>query len=337
MKHTLESIAKLAGVSRGTVSRVVNRQPGVKPDVREHVRRVIEQAGYHPHPQARSLAGGKTESIGVVVFGQQSHFLTHHIFYEVLQGIQCHPATNEYDLLLFSNRSETDADYWKRIGTRRKVDGLIVMGERIRREYLSFYRELKIPFVLVGKREFGDLPLACVTSNYRSGAYEAASHLLRQGRRTIVYIAGIPDSYHENERLKGYRQAIEEAGLSFDPSLILHGNAEQEEAGRQLESLLASGRKVDGIFAGNDLMAFGAIEQLNKRGLAVPSDIAVIGYDDIQASAHCSPPLTTIRQDKIGLGRAATEQLMKMLRGEIAIDSCQDTILDNRLVIRGSA
>ncbi|MDF2662257.1 MAG: transcriptional regulator, LacI family, partial [Paenibacillus sp.] len=128
MSYTLESIAKLSGVSRGTVSRVINNQPGVKPAVRERVLGVIAETGYVPNPQARSLAGGRTENIGVVVFGNSPLFLSHHLFFEVLQGIQSHSTLNAYDLVLFSNRSDRDAEYWKRIGDKRKVDGLIIMG-----------------------------------------------------------------------------------------------------------------------------------------------------------------------------------------------------------------
>src|SRR5690606_26167955 len=135
MAHTLESIAKLSGVSRGTVSRVVNNQPGVKPAVRDTVLQVIQETGYQPHAQARSLAGGKTENIGAVVFGNHPDFLAHHIFYEVLQGAQHRLTLSDYDLLLFANRAESDRQYWKRIGDKRKVDGLIVMGENIREEY----------------------------------------------------------------------------------------------------------------------------------------------------------------------------------------------------------
>lgn len=336
MKHTLESIAKLAGVSRGTVSRVVNGQAGVKEPVREKVQRIIEETGYYPHPQARSLAGGRTENIGVAFFGRHPDVLTHHIFYEVLQSIQTHSAANNYDLLLFGNRGSGDPDYWKRIGTRRKVDGLIIMGEDIQPGYLQYFRQKDIPFVLVGKRVYPGLPLLCVTSEYRKGAYTAVTHLLDRGRRQIAYIQGIPETYHESERFAGYCAALEENGLAFDPSLVLAGQASQEEARRQTEQLLAGGHRFDAVFAGNDLMAFGAIEALTAHGRRVPDDVAVIGYDDIQAAAQWTPPLTTMTQNKERLGREAMTLLLRVLKGERQPDESQDIMIPSELIVRAS-
>ncbi|SDD16766.1 transcriptional regulator, LacI family [Paenibacillus sp. UNCCL117] len=334
MKHTLESIAGLAGVSRGTVSRVINDQPGVKPEVREKVLGIIEQTGYYPHPQARSLAGGKTGNIGVMVFGLDPNFLTHHIFYEVLQGIQTDSAAYDYDLLLFANRSQSDREYWKRIGTRRKVDGLIIMGETIREEYLQYYRQQHIPYVLVGKRSYEGLPLACVTSNYRGGAYQATRHLLERGRSRIAYIGGLRDTYHETERFTGYKKAHAESGFLPDSSLVMDGRADQGEARKRMGQLLDSGVRPDAVFAANDLMAFGAMEALFERGLRVPEDVAVVGYDDIQAAPYFTPPLTTVRQDKIRLGREAMGLLMELLRGDRSPYEAKDIVIENELIIR---
>lgn len=337
MKHTLESIAALAGVSRGTVSRIINNQPGVKPSVREKVLAVIAQTGYVPHPQARSLAGGKTGNIGVIVFGSKPDFLTHHIFYEVLQGIQAVSAANDYDLLLFSNRSDREQEYWKRIATSRKVDGLIIMGEYIEEDYLLYYREMQIPYVLIGKRSFNQLPLACITSDYRKGAYQATRHLLEQGKRQIVYIQGLTDTYHENERYAGYLKALHEWKIELNTDVILLGQAEQKLARRQVDQLLARKIPFDAIFAANDLMALGAMESLIEHHYEIPKDVPVIGYDDIQAAAYMSPPLTTVRQNKSRLGQEAVELLVQMLSGDLDAHASMDIIVESELIIRGTA
>ncbi|MEF3304465.1 LacI family DNA-binding transcriptional regulator [Paenibacillus sp. GYB003] len=337
MSNTLESIAKLAGVSRGTVSRVINRQPGVKQAVRDKVMAVIAETGYVPNPQARSLAGGKTENIGVVVFGNNPLFLTHHIFFEVLQGIQSHSTLNAYDLVLFSNRSERDKEYWKRIGDKRKVDGLIIMGEHIREEYLHYYYDRDIPFVLVGKRLTEPFPMQCVTSDYRKGAYEGTKHLLDQGLRRIAVLRGLLNTYHENERFSGFAQALEEAGLDPDVSLVMNGQADKQTAYEETGRLLRSGQTFDGLFAGNDLMAFGAIEALREFGLRVPEDVAVVGYDDIQAAPYFAPPLTSVRQDKLRIGREAAQLLMKLLNNELNRSAPTDVIVESTLVIRQSS
>ncbi|MEF3311496.1 LacI family DNA-binding transcriptional regulator [Paenibacillus sp. GYB004] len=337
MSYTLESIAKLSGVSRGTVSRVINNQPGVKPAVRERVLGVIAETGYVPNPQARSLAGGRTENIGVVVFGNSPLFLSHHLFFEVLQGIQSHSTLNAYDLVLFSNRSDRDAEYWKRIGDKRKVDGLIIMGERIQESYLQYYYERDIPFVLVGKRLSDNIPLFCVTSDYRKGAYEGTKHLLDQGQRKIVLIRGLLNTYHENERYAGYVQALEEAGLGPDESLMLYGQAEKQTAYAEMSRLLEGGVTFDGVFSGNDLMAFGAIEAMKERGLRISQDVAVVGYDDIEAAQYFAPPLTSVRQDKRRIGQEATQLLMRLLHNEIDRSVPSDIIIESRLVIRDSS
>ncbi len=336
MKHTLESIAGLAGVSRGTVSRVINNQPGVKPQVREKVLEIIAQTGYIPHPQARSLAGGRTGNIGVIVFGSKSDILTHHIFYEALQGIQAVSAASSYDLLLLSTQSDKDQEHWKTIAAMRKVDGLIIMGEFIKQEHLRYYREQGIPYVLIGKRVFDQLPLVCVTTDYRSGAYKATEHLLQQGRRQIVYIQGLTDTYHENERYAGYSQALQESGIAVNPDLVIVGGADQEVAHQQMKQLIQQQTPFDAVFAANDLMAFGAIEALQASRYMVPDDIAVIGYDDVQAASYSSPALTTVRQNKRGLGEEAAKLLLDMLRGELAWDSAKDSIIDSELIVRGT-
>lgn len=334
MKHTLETIAKLAGVSRGTVSRVVNQSPGVKPQVRQRVQQIIDENGYVPHPQARSLAGGTTGNIGVIAFSDNPDYLTHHIFYEVLQAIQADSAANDYDLLLFANRSSSDEQYWKRVATRRKVDGLVIMGEHILEEHLLFYRQQQIPFVLIGKRDFVKLPLACVTSNYYSGAYSATKHLIEKGKRNLVYIHGLANMYHENARYMGYRQALAEAGLEVRPELVIEGHARQKDAALQMHKLIEEGLPFDGVFAANDLMAFGAMEVLQQRGINIPQQVAVVGFDDVQAAAYYSPALTTVRQDKRKLGEEAMRMLLDMLKGNMAVDEARTVMIDCDLIVR---
>ncbi len=336
IKHTLESIAKMAGVSRGTVSRVINNQQGVKKEIREKVEKIIQETGYQPNPQARVLAGGKTDNIGVVVFADNPYYLFHHLFYEVVQGIQSHSTFNSYDLLLFANRSESDKEYWKRIADKRKIDGLIIMGEYISEEYLQYYREKNLPFVLVGKRNIEHLTLQCVTSNYRKGAKEVTQHIIEQNKYKILFIKGIPNSYHEEEKLKGYKEALKENDLPFEDPLVIEGNADKSVAYSQIKSLLKNGLSFDSIFAGNDLMAFGAIEALEENGYSVPEDISVAGYDDIQQAANYTPRLTTVRQNKLELGRNASKLLLDLLNKNLEPNKNQTVVVDNELIIRDS-
>ncbi|HZG87874.1 LacI family DNA-binding transcriptional regulator [Paenibacillus sp.] len=333
--HTLESIAKLAGVSRGTVSRIVNDQPGVKPEVRRRVLDIIHETGYVPNAQARSLAGGKTNNVGVVVFGEDPLFLHHHIFYEVLQGVQKRATAHGYDLLLFANRADADKEYWKRIADRRKVDGLVIMGERIEESYLAYYAEYGMPFALVGKRNFPRVAYRCVTSDYRQGAYDAVRHLLECGRSRIVLIQGRPDTYHEAEKRAGYERALMERGIPVDETLVLRGDADAESAKREIRRLLESGAAFDAVFAGNDWMAIGAVQALRQDGRTVPGDVAVVGYDDMPGAAYFDPPLTTVSQNKLALGEEAVELLLRVMNGE-SPEPEEDVIVGNALIVRDS-
>ncbi|MCU6711453.1 LacI family transcriptional regulator [Paenibacillus sp. J5C_2022] len=337
MAHTLESIAKLAGVSRGTVSRVINGQPGVREEVRKKVLEVIREHQYQPNMQARGLAGGKTENIGVVVFGLTPSFLSHHIFYEVIQGIQEHVASRAYDLLLFADRRPYDMDYWRMIADKRKIDGLIVMGEDIQDEYLQYYYDKKLPFVLVGKRLASDIPLHCVTSDYSDGVNKAVTHLIAGGKKRILYISGYSGTYHESKRYEGYCDAHRQAGLPADPQLIVAGYAEEQRAYEVIRQLVQDGRTFDAIFAANDIMALGVVRALQERGLRVPEDIAVVGYDDIAAARYANPPLSTVRQDKSGLGEAAARMLLGRLAGELDPSQSHDIYIPNELIVRSSS
>lgn len=337
MTHTLESIARLAGVSRGTVSRVVNNHPSVKPHIREKVLRIIEETGYHPNSQARSLAGGRTQNIGVVSYIHSPTFLSHHIFGGVIQGIQNRLAENMYDMLLFAHYSDEGHEYWRRIADKRKVDGLIILGENIREEYLMYYYDKKLPVVLVGKRFFQQVPTHLVAPNYREGALLATRHLLEQGRRRILFLRGFPNTQHESEKLAGYREALQEAGLQMDLSLIVDGRGSQELARQAILEYIDAGATFDGVVSVNDLMAFGALDAVSEVGRVVPDDVSVVGYDDILASSYVRPKLTTIRQNITGLGEQATDLLVALMTEKLPADQNHEIILDNQLIVRESS
>lgn len=335
--HTLDSIAKLAGVSRGTVSNIINNKPGVNPEVRERVLRIISETNYQPNSQARILAGGKTQCIGIVVFGDNPILLSHRIFTGILQGIQSRLTRNMYDMLLFANYSDASHDYWKRIGDTRKIDGLIIMGSKIREEYLMYYHDKHIPFVLIGKRYFQHVPMFCISSNYRQGAYLATKHLLGQGRKRIVFLRGFSGTFHEGEKLAGYRQALKESSLEIDLELVVDGGGTQKSAKAVISGLEGSGIAYDGVFSVNDLMAFGAIEAIQEQGGSVPRDVSVVGYDDIEPCSYFTPKLSTVRQDLPKLGEEAADLLLRLIAKDQDSDQVYDIFVENELVIRESS
>ncbi len=193
-----------------------------------------------------------------------------------------------------------------------------------------------MPFVLVGKRNIENLSLFCVTSDYRHGARSATEHLVKQGRKRILFIRGIPNSYHEEEKLRGYKEILEEENIPFRHDFVIDGNAEQEQAYDKVKDLLVNGVEFDAVFAGNDLMAFGTINAVKEQGLRVPEDISVVGYDDIQSAATFQPALSTVRQNKLELGKQASQLLLTLLDEKVQQEA-KTIVVDNELIVRESS
>ena len=328
-RHTLESIAKIAGVSRSTVSRVLNRQQYVRPKVRERVLEVIRKERYYPNAMARSLVSNRSNAVGIVVFGLDPLFLSNQLFFEIIQGIQRKALECDIDLMLYSPENE-EKEYCHKIVGRGNVDGLIVMGELIHVDYLRIFHRAGLPMVLIGKRDVGELEIPHVCTNYVVGAEEAVRHLIGTGRRSIAMMQCFREPLHEREKLEGYKKALGENGVSFNPALVLEGLAVQERAQEEIRKMLEAGERIDGLFAANDLMAQGAIQELQRLGLRVPEDVSVIGFDDIITARTFNPPLTTVRQDKLRLGGEALEVLTEVLTYRKA----DSRVLPPELVVR---
>jgi LacI family transcriptional regulator len=330
--HTLKSIAKIAGLSKSTVSRVINRQKYVKPQIREKILDIIRRENYYPHAPARSLVSQRTNTAGIVVFGLDPLFLSNQVYYEIIQGIQKKALESDIDLILYSPDKMAKDLCYKIIG-RRNVDGLIVMGELIHVDYLRLFYESQLPVVLIGKRDTQELKFPYVCTDYRSGAYLGTKYLLNLGRRHILMMQCFRHLLHEKEKFRGYKKALDEDGITLCPEIVVEGQAVPEKARIVIREALRMHPEVEGIFAANDLMAQGCIQEIQSLGLAVPEDISVIGFDDIITSKSFSPPLTTIRQDKLRLGAEALEVLLELLASKKA----KPRVLPAELVIRETA
>lgn len=310
-KLTLEEIARLAGVSRSTVSRVVNNHTSVRPVVRERVRQVINETGYLPNPAARSLARRRSGIIGLVVPRAIQFLFTDPYYPRLIQGISQACNTNDFILSLFLFHTEDDE---QKIATRvlrnQLVEGIIVSALPIGDPLVAWLQAHELPFVMVG-RPSNPSEFSFVDVDNVAGAYSAASHLIRTGYRRLATITCPLNTMVGQHRRQGYVNALNDRGLPVDQSLIAEGDFTEQGGYLSMHRLIP--HHPEAVFVGSDTMALGALRALRQAGLAVPKDIAVVGYDDLPSSAISEPPLTTVRQPIRRLGAQAVENLLDIL------------------------
>ena len=309
-KLTIQDIARLAGVSKATVSRVLNHNPSVGSDLSERVMRVVREHGFVPNVTATVLAGGRTPLIGVL-----APPLNWPAVPEIMRGVAEYIEDTDYEIVLYSiSFKRNHSDVLDRILAMRMVSGLLaILPGELSRHLIDRFQQ-GLPLVMIDDQEEpSNIPWVGIDNI--AGAYEATRHLLDLGYRRIAHIMG-PQSYHcALERYQGYCQALQDAGITPDPTLLLRGTFEIG-GGRQCATMLFSRDRntwPEAIFAGNDEMAYGVLEVAQQQGIHVPEDIAVVGFDDNIFSAHMRPPLTTIRQPFTDMGRKAIEILLTMV------------------------
>lgn len=311
---TIRDLARLAGVSIATVSRVLNNYPDVNEETRQKVMRLVEELNYRPSATARSLVTRRSNIIGV--FFLRDHVNTmvlHPFFQEVLVGFKRVVGAAGFDLLFFThqNPGETYFSYTKRC-LHRQVDGVVLMGVERHEPGVVELAASGIPCVSIDVDVLGKRA-GYVISDNRQGARLAVRHLGQLGHRRIALINGVAISRVGHDRALGYREALEELGLAYRPEYVRDFDFTWEHGYSAMQELLELPEPPTAVFAAADLTAIGAMRAIQERGLRVPDDIAVVGFDDIQMAGMVHPPLTTIRQDKEGLGRVAGEALVRMI------------------------
>ncbi len=329
---TLEEIGKLAGVSRSTVSRVINNHPNVSAKVRQNVERVIRETNYSPHLAARTLASQRSYIIGLVIPRSLQAFFGDPYFARLTQGIA--QAANTYDytfsLFLLENR-EIEDRLIPRITRPGFIDGLVIQSTSADDKVLSRVIEGSIPYVIAG-RPLHHSNVTYIDVDNFSGAVMAVEHLIQLGRQRIATIMGPQDISPGLDRSLGYKQALAEHGIQIDKNLMAEGNFTEESGYQAAKQILPF--KPDAIFAASDSMAIGAIQAIKEAGLSIPQDIAIVGYDDLAPARYANPQLTTIRQPVLRFGAAVFKILLEIIDGKT--NEPQNTILDVELVIRES-
>lgn len=322
---TIIEVARRAGVSPSTVSRVINSSALVAPATEQRVREAIAALSFSPHPAARQLVTRRTSMIGVLLPEISGAF-----FPPMLKGIETGAREAGYGLLICSTQDNCAP---RPLG-EHNTDGLIVFPGSVEEAALRRLYRLDFPVVLLHQAPPPGCPYPAVTVENRSGAERLVSHLVSaHGRRRIVYLQG-PEGHEDSLwRERGYRAALDAHGIPFAPELVAYGGFDEEEAAHAVEAMLLDGLEFDAVFAGDDDAAVGVIAALQQAGRAVPADVAVVGFDDVPFARFIHPPLTTVRAPIEQVGREA----VRLLISSIQKRPCENRVLlPTELVFRQS-
>ena len=338
---TLEHVARVAGVSRATVSRVVNGNPNVDPGLRDIVRRAIMATGYVPNRAARSLVTRRTGTVALVVSEPERHLVgdrfsatvfSDPFFGRVVAGVLGEFGPKDvHPVLMLVETAEARAGLVNRL-RQDHIDGVLLISNYPDDTLPALLTEANLPTVLFSKPA-SSAPVSYVDVDHRAGAKLAADHLVASGRTRIATIAGPRGAPAGQERLAGFRATM--AGLGHPRITSVPGDFTRSGGEQAMERLFAAMPDVDGIFAANDVMAAGAVAVLREHGRRVPDDVAVIGFDDSTAARDCRPPLTTIRQPVEDM--AAEMARMVLARVEEPDEDVTTVIFEPTLVVRESA
>lgn len=310
MRVSIATVALRAGVSKATVSHVLNGTRFVSEPTSERVRAAIDELGYHPSDVARSLKTNRTTTIAALVSDISNPFFT-----AVVRGIEDGLNENDYQLIL-CNTDEDPAkeDRYLRAMLAKRVDGLLVAPVGHSDSFLRVIAQ-HIPTLCVD-RGTPDLELPVIGVDNKAAAREAVAHLVGHGHRRIGAIVGLPNVSTSRDRLRGYERALNDAGIPFDPALVDKGNSKVDGGTTGAQQLLSLPEPPSAIFASNNLMTLGVLKALDSLGRRCPDDVAVIGFDDHDWAGHFTPPLTVVRQPTYELGKAAAGLLLRVIGGE---------------------
>ncbi|MFJ8545080.1 LacI family DNA-binding transcriptional regulator [Streptomyces sp. NPDC093586] len=309
-RPTLEAVAARAGVSRATASRVVNGGAGVRPALADKVRLAVEELGYVPNHAARTLVTRRNGAVAVIIAEPEFRVFSDPFFAQQIRGISRELTAHDTQLVLLWAEGSGDHERIGRYLGGGHVDGALAFSLHDDR-LPALIARTGVPAVLGGRPAAGEGPsIPFVDCDNRGGAREAVRHLVSLGRRHIAHIAGPRDQTSAVDRIRGYRDVLADA----DPLLMCQGDFTEASGARAMAELLERCPGTDAVFAANDTMALGALRTLRERGMRVPQDVAVVGFDDMASVALAAdPPLTTVRQDIEGMGRIMVRLLMRLL------------------------
>ena len=311
MKYlTLKMVAEKAGVSVNTASRAINNKPDINEKTKKRILEIAQELGYIRNSAAVALRTKKTRTIGVVIADNRNPF-----YAEVLNGMEIAAREKNYHIIL----ANTQRNYKKEeeainLLLAKRVDGVLIAPVQDRDDDIKKLIEANIPFVIVG-RDFNDIDLDAVYNDEVKGGFLATEYLIKKGHKKIAFINGVLHKSPAKGRLKGYKKALKECEIPFNDALISVGDIDVKDGYERTKKLFEKGLDFTAIFAYNDMMAFGSMQAIKEKGLRIPEDIGLVGYDDIQFSSLISPSLTTIRLKKKELGIESVKLLFSRING----------------------
>ncbi len=332
---TMADVAKKAGVSRTAVSFVLNNVPdaSIPEPTRERILQAAHEMNYIPNVQALNLARGKTMMIALVV-RQTSEQMSADLFMgEFIRGATRVIEAEDYHLLIHAAEPGNSNSTYGALVRTRKVDGLLISSPLVNDQEIRLLHEEGTPIVLHGGLESTGIPSVDVDNT--QGAHSAVSHLISLGHQRIGHISNAPFSYTSSvDRLNGYRKALDEANISFDPELVLPGEFTADSGYALMRQLLDLPQPPTAMFIGSDVLSIGAVDAIYDRNLSIPGDISIASFDDVLLSRYVRPPLTTIHLPAYDLGRRAGEMILKIIQKEPL--PSQRVLLPTELIVRQS-
>lgn len=329
---TIADIAELAGVSKSTVSRALNNSPLISEETRRRIQEIAREHHFAIHQGARCLSLKCTQIVAFVIPLEpvDDYLMTDPFIHQLLGAFGYALNEYDYDLLIVQTRPG-DHSWIQRYLDAKRVDGLILCSAQDFEQEISILARRKMPFIVSGHVS-PDRAYCSISSDDLAGGRMATRHLIHVGRKRIAFLGGMEGEMEVILRYQAYEEALQNAGYAIDPALITYGDYSRESGYETMQRLLQQAPDLDAVFANNDVMAVGAMEALREAGRHVPRDVSVVGYDDT-LGAHCNPPLTSVRQDILKLGKLAVHNLMQYMEDGVI----STTILPVELVVRKSS
>ncbi|MEC0984428.1 catabolite control protein A [Bacillus safensis] len=309
---TIYDVAREANVSMATVSRVVNGNPNVKPTTRKKVLEAIDRLGYRPNAVARGLASKKTTTVGVIIPDISSIFYS-----ELARGIEDIATMYKYNIILSNSDQNTDKElHLLNTMLGKQVDGIVFMGGNITDVHVEEFKRSPVPIVLAASVE-EQAQTPSVNINYEQAIYDSVQLLVEKGHKRIAFVSGpMSEPINSVRKLAGYKRALEDAGIAFDDTLVAEGDYSYDSGIEALAHLLEQSDKPTAVIAATDEMALGVIHGAQDRGVSIPEDLEVIGFDNTRLSLMVRPQLTTVVQPTYDIGAVAMRLLTKLMNKE---------------------
>lgn len=332
---TIKDIAKAAGVSPSTVSRVISNHSRISKATTIKVKRIMEEMGYHPNVMAKSLVSKTTNTLAIVLPRPAEELFQDFFFGELLRGILAHSTKAGYDMLLAAATSPTDEqETISRLVLGRRVDGVVLLSSRQDDPLIQMLSDHDFPTVLIGRTEGHDNIITVDTDNVQA-AYDATTHLIKQGHSKIGFVIGVPNLTVSVDRLEGYRKAMQQAGLAMNPEWIIDSEFLQQSGYRAMSFVMNIPERPTALVVIDDVTAFGVLRGVTELGFSVPNDICLISFNNIALSELASPALSSVDIGTYQLGYTASHLLVRRLQDNAS--SQTRNIIPHRLVVRESS